>query len=129
MLLASALVLATSSAGAEELSNYSGAQLYKRFCASCHGVDADGNGPIAPMFKTIVPDLRMIAKRHGGKYPSETIHQIIDGRLTRPPHGPRDMPVWGWEFLKADGDDAAARQRADELITRLVNYISTLQKN
>ncbi len=123
-----ALCVFAIGAQAEELSTYTGAELYKRFCASCHGVNADGTGPIAPMLKVMVPDLTRIAKRHGGKFPADAIQQIIDGRQVRPPHGPRDMPVWGWEFLKADGD-AAARQRADELIAKLVKHLSTLQKN
>jgi mono/diheme cytochrome c family protein len=115
-------------AHSEELSNYTGGELYKRFCASCHGVDADGNGPVAPLLKVMVPDLTRIAKRHGGKFPAEIVQQIVDGRQARSPHGPRDMPIWGWEFQKA-GDDAAAKQRADELIGRLVKYLSTVQKN
>jgi len=111
----------------EELSNYTGAELFKRFCASCHGVDADGDGPIAPMLKVAVPDLTRIAKRHGGKFPAEGVQQIIDGRQTRPPHGPRDMPVWGWEFQQAG--DAASRKQAEDLIARLVKYLSTVQRN
>jgi mono/diheme cytochrome c family protein len=113
---------------AVDLSSYTGEQLFIRFCASCHGSTATGDGPVAPELKAIVPDLTRIAKRQGGKFPAERIHQIIDGRLTRPPHGARDMPVWGWEFLTADGDSPAARQRAEELITRMVTHLRTIQK-
>jgi mono/diheme cytochrome c family protein len=117
------------SASAEDLASYTGAELYGRFCASCHGADAAGDGPVAPMLKVMVPDLRLISRRQGGKYPAETIRRIIDGRDTRPPHGPRDMPVWGYEFAKAGADSAAARQQSQELIDRLVKHLSTLQKN
>jgi mono/diheme cytochrome c family protein len=113
---------------AVDLSSYTGEQLFTRFCASCHGTTASGDGPVAPELKSIVPDLTRIAKRQGGKFPADRIHQIIDGRLTRPPHGSRDMPVWGWEFLAADGDSPAARERAEELITRMVEYLRTIQK-
>ncbi len=76
----------------------------------------------------MVPDLTRIAKRHGGQFPTERMYQIIDGRLTRPPHGTRDMPVWGWEFSRVDGDDAAAKARADEVIAKLVEYLRSVQK-
>ena len=35
------------------------------YCASCHGLDARGNGPAAFVLKTTPPDLTALAKRHG----------------------------------------------------------------
>jgi mono/diheme cytochrome c family protein len=113
---------------AVDLSGYTGEQLFTRFCASCHGTTAMGDGPVAPALNAAVPDLTRIAKRHGGNFPAERLHQIIDGRLTRPPHGTRTMPVWGWEFLTADGDSPEARLRAEELIGRMVEYLHSIQK-
>jgi mono/diheme cytochrome c family protein len=128
LLSAVAACIFAGSAHAVDLSSYNGEQLFTRFCASCHGTTALGDGPVSPAIKVIVPDLTRIAKRHGGTFPAERVHQIIDGRLTRPPHGSREMPVWGWEFLRVDGDDPAAQQRAEDLITRMVEYLRSIQK-
>lgn len=127
-LAACGVLMLTAPSHAVELSSYTGEQLYKRFCASCHGVTGMGDGPVSSSLAVVTPDLTRIAKRHGGNFPAERIYQIIDGRLTRPPHGTRDMPVWGWEFLRVDGDDLAARQRAQELIGRLVEHVRAMQR-
>lgn len=127
-LAASVVLMLTVPSHAVELSSYTGEQLYKRFCASCHGATGVGDGPVSSSLAVVTPDLTRIAKRHGGNYPAERIYQIIDGRLTRPPHGTRDMPVWGWEFLRVDGDDPAARLRAQELVARLVEHLRSMQR-
>ena len=118
----------TSVACAVDLSGYDGQQLFGRFCASCHGPIGLGDGPVASSLAVEVPDLTRIAKRHGGQFPNERLYQIIDGRLTRPPHGTREMPVWGREFLRADGDDPAALTRAQEVIGKMVEYLRSIQK-
>lgn len=126
--LLSAALLAGPAAHAVELSAYTGEQLFNRFCASCHGSGGRGDGPVAASMNVMVPDLTRISKRQGGSFPTERVHQIVDGRLVRPPHGTREMPVWGTEFLRADGDDAAAQARAEQLIAKLVEYLRSIQK-
>ncbi len=108
-------------------SHYSGAQLYARFCASCHGDQGHGDGRVAVSLKIMVPDLTQIAHRHGGTFPEEQIRKIIDGRTTLPPHGSREMPVWGFEFLTQASTEPTPQQRSDELTARLTDYIRTLQ--
>src|SRR3974390_1308174 len=94
LLILGVLALADS-AGAADLSSYSGSELYLRFCAACHGTQARGDGPVASTIKVEVPDLRLIARRHGGKYPRDQVERIIDGRQVIGAHGVRTMPVWG----------------------------------
>lgn len=113
---------------AEELIGYSGAELYKRFCASCHGLEGRGDGPVAVTLKGMVPDLTTLARRRRGEFPAAQVRRIIDGQAVRPPHGPREMPVWGWEFAAAQGADETAQQRSRELIDRLVEYLRTIQR-
>jgi mono/diheme cytochrome c family protein len=120
MVVLGALVGATQ---AEELAGYSGADLYRRFCASCHGVTAHGDGPVSESLKLMVPDLTLLSRRHGGAFPADQVRRIIDGRSIRPPHGERDMPVWGFEFRAAGGDGG----QTDQLIDRLINYLQSLQ--
>lgn len=115
-------------AGAEELSGYNGAQLYKRFCASCHGLQGLGDGPVAPSLNVMVPDLIHIARRHGGEFPADLVRRIIDGRAVQVSHGTRDMPVWGYEFRNAVTGGAAADSATEELVNRLVDYLRSIQK-
>lgn len=123
------LALTSVSAPALDLSGYTGAELYKRFCASCHGDQGRGDGPAAGSFKIEVPDLTRIAHRHGGVFPAEQISKIIDGRKTLPPHGSREMPVWGFEFQLENQNTGYpdAQRRTDDLIARLTEYLRTIQ--
>lgn len=106
----------------------SGVELYERLCASCHGAAAGGDGPVAPLLKIRVPDLTRIAARAGGEFPAAAVRRTIDGRSARPAHGTRDMPVWGWQLYDSTaGDDAAERARVDATITRLVDYLRSIQ--
>jgi mono/diheme cytochrome c family protein len=122
------LVAVPAVAGAEEIADYTGAQLFQRFCASCHGKAGEGDGPVASSLKTMVPDLTRISKRRGGQYPQDLVRRIIDGTDVRSPHGSRDMPVWGQEFWQAQGADAKARQQTIQMIDRLVEYVGTIQR-
>jgi mono/diheme cytochrome c family protein len=115
-------------ASAEELSHYDGGQLYHRFCAACHGEQADGNGPVAAFFKLAPPDLTGLARRRGGEYPAEAVRRIIDGRDIRGPHGTRQMPVWGMEFHHAESGHPDEQKHVEELIERLVDYLRSIQK-
>lgn len=118
-----ALTLAAAAAmpaGAEELGGYDGAQLYKRLCASCHGPQGAGDGPVAASFKARPPSLSGIAARRGGVFPAEKIRALIDGRASVAQHGARDMPVWGVD-LRAAGADT------DAVLTRLVEFLRTMQ--
>ena len=126
--VATLTLLLSVRSGAENLSGYSGAELYQRFCASCHGLRGLGDGPVADSLKVMVPDLTRIAKRHGGTFPAEQIRRIIDGRTVRPPHGTREMPVWGYEFRSAGASDQASAVSADELVGRLLDYVRSMQK-
>ena len=123
------LVLTSVSARALDLSSYTGVQLYMRFCSSCHGGNARGDGPVAKNFKIEVPDLARIAHRHGGVFPTEQIHKIIDGRKTLPPHGSREMPVWGFEFYRENENtgNPDPQGRTDDLVARLTEYLRTIQ--
>ena len=113
-----------------DVSNMTGAEMYQSFCASCHGVSGVGDGPVAPLIKTRVPDLTRIAHRDGGEFPAEDVRRTIDGRFDRPAHGSRDMPVWGWQFYSSNAlPESAERARVSVLIDRLVEYLRSIQKD
>jgi len=106
---------------------YSGVRLYQVYCASCHGLEGYGDGPVAPLVKARVPDLTSLAARNGGTFPADQVYGVIDGQLASPTHGTRKMPVWGFEFYGTASDDRAAHREASQTITRLVEYLRTLQ--
>jgi mono/diheme cytochrome c family protein len=122
--LGAALLLLATSGRTLELTSYSGAELYQRFCASCHGRSGLGDGPVASQLKVSVPDLTRIAQRHGGMFPTEDVRRIIDGRSVHMAHGTRTMPVWGYDFRAGSDTDSVA---VDELVRRLVEYLRSIQ--
>lgn len=75
-----------------------GQALYVRHCASCHGESGDGHGPVAASLRRPPSDLRLIAKRHDGRFDEGYVMQVIDGRRAVIEHGTREMPVWGAVF-------------------------------
>ena len=106
-----------------------GEYLYTVSCAACHGADARGNGPVAPLLTVPVPDLTRIAQRRGGEFPELEIFRIIDGQSEASSHGPRHMPVWGYEFFGDDAaDDEEAHRRATDKVDRLVAYLHSIQR-
>ena len=60
---------------------------YRSGCASCHGIDAKGNGPVSKELKTHPADLTVLAKRNNGVFPVNAVYQIIDGREFIASHG------------------------------------------
>ncbi|MFL2546760.1 MAG: c-type cytochrome [Candidatus Rariloculaceae bacterium] len=74
---------------------FSGSNLYLDYCASCHGVSGEGDGQVAAVMQTTVPNLRILKQRNGGVFPEPSITEYIDGRKIVPAHGDRRMPVWG----------------------------------
>ena len=113
---------------AQDFSGYTGAELYGRFCASCHGAQGRGDGPVAATLKVEVPDLTRLT-RAGKPFPAEQVRRIVDGRQVLAAHGARRMPVWGYEFATATASepDAGAAQAAAQ-IDRLVEFLRSLQR-
>lgn len=120
--------LSSASLQAGPYGEYTGRQLYERFCASCHGEAGFGDGAVAPALKVMVPDLTRMYQRSGGKFPEERVRRIIDGREVYPVHGTRFMPVWGQElWIEAGASDEAAAEVA-RLVDRLVEYLRSIQQ-
>jgi mono/diheme cytochrome c family protein len=102
----------------------SGKEMFKSYCAVCHGADGKGNGPAASAMKSNPTDLTALAQKNGGKYPDAHVASVIRGQATMPSHGNADMPVWGPLFSSiSQGHEGQVQQR----IANLVDYIGTLQ--
>jgi nucleotide-binding universal stress UspA family protein/mono/diheme cytochrome c family protein len=102
-----------------------GSELYRTYCATCHGTAARGDGPLASSMTRKPADLTEIAKRNGGLFPSELVFRTIDGKRPVRGHGGADMPVWGDAFARSrDGGDPATVKR---MIDSLVDYLESIQ--
>ena len=124
------LALAGAAMGfdAVTLEDYSGEELYVRFCASCHGSQAQGDGPVSRSLNVAVPDLTRITSRYG-QFPAGLIRDVIDGRgIDKRAHGTREMPVWGYEFWVEEGGDANAQRAVRDAINKLVEHLRSIQR-
>ena len=97
-----AVTVATFSAVASAQNIDVGKAEYQSGCASCHGVDAKGNGPVSKDLKTRPADLTVLAKKNNGVFPVNAVYKIIDGREPIAGHGTREMPIWGWRFVPTE---------------------------
>jgi len=78
-----------------------GQHIYQTYCATCHGVDAMGGGPMASMLILTPPDLTELALRNNGVFPTTRVAMRIDGREPLVSHG-SPMPVYGDYFEGSD---------------------------
>jgi mono/diheme cytochrome c family protein len=117
---------ASALAGQSSSTAKAGSGLYVNYCASCHGPNAKGDGPTAAALKKKPADLTLIAKRNGGKYPTDLVFRTIDGRNPVLGHGGQDMPVWGNAFLRVEGGATVEQARAR--VDALVAYLATIQQ-
>jgi hypothetical protein len=108
---------------------------YESHCATCHGIDGRGDGPMQPVLARAPADLPLIARRRGGAFPRSEIADLIDGRaVTGPgPHGTREMPVWGRVYREQSDAQTRGTPFPPEWSVRgrilsLVAYIETLQR-
>lgn len=92
---------------------------YQKYCASCHGQDARGGGPVSPFLKKPAPDLTGIAAARGGDFPTGELGLLIDGRSMSPVHGTREMPVWGADL----SEDLVEGERGEELVRGRIRMI------
>lgn len=102
----------------------SGTEMYRAYCANCHGLKGMGDGPIATDLKVAVPDLTQLAKQNKGVFPEARVAQVIRGEVGARTHGALDMPVWGPVFHSFNGrNDTVVHQR----VSNLTKFIGTLQ--
>ena len=72
---------------------------FQSSCASCHGTDGKGKGPVSEQLKVPPPDLTTLAKKNNGAFPTNALYEIIYGSKALPAHGTREMPIWGYQFI------------------------------
>lgn len=87
-------------AGAQDVVR--GAELFRAYCAACHGLEARGDGPMTDILEIAPTDLTGLAAAEGGTFPMSRVVQTVDGRNMLLSHG-GPMPLFG---MILDGDSA-----------------------
>lgn len=115
---------------AEEIAVMEGQHIYQTYCATCHGVDLQGNGPMAATLILQPPDLTGLSARNDGVFPTTRVVMRIDGRDPLVSHG-SPMPVYGDYFegndmpLKLETGQPVMTSRA---IADIVVFLESLQQ-
>jgi mono/diheme cytochrome c family protein len=135
LLIASVVVWLDVAAQAQDIDV--GKSEFRSSCATCHGDDAKGKGPLSEELKTAPPDLTVLSKNNGGVFPFNSIYAAIYGTKVIIAHGTRDMPIWGNRFTTdpvstpsnrnmnlAYDTDAVVRAR----IVALIDYLNRIQQ-
>ncbi len=90
-ILGSATLLAEMDQAAVE----KGATHFRVFCVNCHGMKADGSGPLAKILKIQPTDLTKLKQNMPeGVTVQELVFRAVDGRHKVGEGGKRDMPVF-----------------------------------
>lgn len=101
----------------------SGAQMYKDYCASCHGEKGKGDGPASEFLKSPLPDLTTLAQRNHGKYPASDVMAVLRFGSKGNAHGTIDMPIWGDLF------STHFQQSPDVRMYNLTKHLESVQEN
>lgn len=107
----------------EPTSAASGEQMFKTYCAACHGLDGRGTGPAATALKKTPANLTELSARNGGKFPEMKVFSTIKGDSDVAAHGTKDMPVWGDLFPSVSSSQGEVQLR----ISNLTGYLKTIQ--
>jgi mono/diheme cytochrome c family protein len=122
MVMAVLLITPVTGFGQATDKNERGRKLYVQYCASCHGMDAKGNGPVAATMKVMPTDLTTIAARNG-KWNPVRVENTIAGDEFPVAHGTREMPVWGAYFRNTKDRNIAILN-----VYALTKYLEAIQR-
>lgn len=112
---------------AEDVRVSEGQELFMRYCASCHGMNAKGDGPASEAMVPPPTNLTTLAQRWGKPLTKSSLAEFIDGRRDVRAHGTSEMPVWGTRLTDPVPPSTAGGEPAAENIALLLDYLETLQ--
>jgi mono/diheme cytochrome c family protein len=115
---------------------------FQSSCASCHGTDGKGKGPVSGQLKVPPSDLTILAKNNNSVFPTNAVYETIYGSKTVAAHGTREMPIWGERFnpivkLPHNVDPSywtmAGPEQRPEVVVRarilaVIDYLSRIQQ-
>ena len=124
-----ALGIALSAGAASAQDADVGERSYMQFCATCHGADGAGEGPLTQIISDKVPDLTQLSANNDGAFPMLDVIHVIDGRTGLRGHG-GPMPVYGALFdeeVKNPGPFGAVLYTRGRILS-LAYYLESLQQ-
>jgi len=107
-----------------------GEAIFGYYCATCHGRDATGNGPMSPSLVVRPTDLTALRSQNGGVFPTTRVVMRIDGRDPLVSHGSM-MPVYGDFFAGTDvmtKTEAGQPVLTSQPVVDLLAYLEGLQQ-
>ena len=105
-----------------------GRAYYLRYCGSCHGLEAKGDGTVSRSLKIKPADLTQLKKKNKGVFPLEKVIATIDGRARIGAHGESKMPVWGEIFEKEASGQKEPATTSTERVKAIAEYLSAIQR-
>ena len=105
----------------------SGKQMYISYCASCHGIDGRGDGPVAMELRKHPADLSVLSRNNGGRFPSEHVSAVLQFGMENSAHGTAEMPVWGPVLGRMDLMGSQINMKALR-ISNLSRFLETIQE-
>jgi mono/diheme cytochrome c family protein len=100
----------------------SGEEIFKSYCATCHGSDGKGKGPMAAVLKVPPPDLTTLSRRNNGKFPADQIASVLKNGVDVPAHATAEMPIWGSTFA-----DIKTHRVVTMRVTDMILYLESIQ--
>lgn len=110
-----------------------GHELYNQYCATCHGADGAGAGPLTEIMLEKPADLRKLAADNAaspGEFPMLRVIHVIDGRTGLRAHG-GPMPTYGDIFMTEAEDDMEKMGAVLETRGRILSlalYLESIQE-
>jgi len=129
---AAALALVFTLAGgvtaraADDVRIEEGKAFYRQYCSACHGLDADGKGPLASVLSPPPTDLTLLGDRYGLPLPKARIAEFVDGRREVRAHGSSDMPVWGKRMNEGPPSPGADAHTTGTILL-ILDYLESVQ--
>ena len=121
-------ILAPLTAAAQDVE--AGGDLFMQYCATCHGVDAKGGGPMNSVLVIQPTDLTQLAAENDGVFPRVRAISRIDGRDPLVSHG-SPMPIYG-QFFEGKGETIRGEDgvmiMTSQPVIDLVTYLEGLQE-
>lgn len=104
---------------------------YHTHCATCHGLEGRGDGPMAGVLMIKPVDLTELTVANGGTFPLERVIKRIDGRDPLVSHG-SPMPVYG-DYFEGNYDIPMKAPTGQPILTSqpvvdLVAYLREIQR-
>lgn len=107
-----------------------GGELFRGYCAACHGIAATGDGPMTEILEIAPPDLTGLAEANGGVFPMARVVRVIDGRNLLLSHG-GPMPLFGMilqgEAAVVDGEDGTPVITRQSVVD-IAGWLASLQR-